>query len=55
MMTTESDYNYLEKEFVHKWKEFSNIQKAEYLIIDEDSVSRFYVWLNTKEDEDAWT
>lgn len=42
-------------DFEEKWKEFSNIQCAEYLIIDSESMNRFRRWVKTENPDDAWS
>jgi len=37
------------------WLEFSNIQAAEDLTDDRETVNRFSVWLKTGNDDDAWS
>ncbi len=54
-MTDPKEYNRLLDEFREKWLEFSNLQAANELIVDESSVCRFYVWLKTGDPEDAWS
>ena len=37
------------------WVEFSNIQKAEYLTVDKETLDRFVKWVASGNDEDAWS
>lgn len=37
------------------WAEFSNIQHASSLIVDEESMERFKKWLESGDDKDAWS
>jgi hypothetical protein len=37
-----------------QWKKFSEIQFATYLAVDQESLDRFYLWIETGDDEDAW-
>ena len=37
------------------WRKFSNIQHAEYIVVDEESMKRFLLWRQTGNEEDAWS
>lgn len=36
------------------WREFSIIQQAEWIIVDEQSAERFYAWFVSGDAADAW-
>ena len=38
-----------------QWIEFSEIQCAVYLVVDDQSVSRCQEWIKSGNDEDAWS
>ena len=38
-----------------KWGEFSNIQQASFLIVNEEGLRRFVTWMETGNDDDAWS
>ena len=42
-------------EFDKVWREFSEIQCATYLVIDEDTTKRFKLWRISGDPEDAWS
>lgn len=37
------------------WRRFSKVQCAEYLVVDKDSLDRFNLWIETGNDNDAWS
>jgi hypothetical protein len=37
------------------WKRFSEIQHANFLIIDGDAIERFVKWIETGDDNEAWS
>jgi hypothetical protein len=38
-----------------QWREFSEIQHATFLIVDEESLVRYRLWEASGDDEDAWS
>lgn len=38
-----------------QWERFSEIQCAEYLVVDDESISRCREWIKSGDDEDAWS
>lgn len=38
-----------------KWVEFSNIQQADFLIVNEEGMRRFVKWMETGNSDDAWS
>ena len=55
MMTTNKIENLPDDIDTDEWYEFSAVQQATCLIVDDESLERFYVWRTTRSPTDAWS
>lgn len=52
---TDKGYNLSVRALEILYIEFCNIQQAEWLLVDDESLERFFNWLATGDDDEAWS